>query len=110
MLLIFVAHRPIMKIDGPSSYTIPPNEGSNLTIACTITSHIILTEFPSWRMNGGDLHPNAKEEYKSINEMTYTSLLHIYNCSSDDTGSYTLSVSNTCGTSSKSVYISTSTL
>ena len=61
-------------------------------------------------MNGGDLHPNAWEEYKSINEMTCTSLLHIYNFSSDDAGNYTLSASNTCGPSSKSVYIGTSML
>ena len=105
--MYFVAQIPIIKIDGPSSYIIPPHGGLNLTITSTITSHNILTESPNWRMNGGDLPPNAKEEYKSstTDEMTYTLLLHIYNFSSDDAGNYTLSASNTCGLSSKFVYI-----
>lgn len=81
-------------------------EGSNRTLITNITSDLPLsTGYPAWRVSDRDLPPNAKVENKTINGVLCNKLL-LYDLSYDNnSGNYTITAGNECGTSLAFVYI-----
>ena len=80
-------------------------EGDNRTLIANVTSDLPLCSGPTWRVSNHDLPPNAIVENETIDGVLCNKLL-LYNLSYDyNSGNYTISAGNECGTSLAFVYI-----
>ena len=80
-------------------------EGTNRTLITNVTSDLPLSSgYPAWRVSNHDLPQNAMVENKTIDGILCNKLL-LYHLSYYNSGNYTITAANECGTSLVFVYI-----
>ena len=80
-------------------------EGSNRTFITNITSDLPLSSgYPTWRVSDHDLPTNSIVQNKIIDGVLCNKLL-LYDLSYYNSGNYTITAGNECGTSLAFVYI-----
>lgn len=80
-------------------------KGMSLNLTVAVFTNLSLTSVPVWSRENQQLYSIAVVKNFVTNEIFYTSFI-IFNLSYvNDTGVYSLSVSNRCGSSSISVFI-----
>ena len=81
-------------------YYITRIEGSNITLTATVTTDLPLSSgYPVWQVAHGMLPSNAKVDNYTIDGVLYSNL-SLYNLSYyENSGNYTFTASNECGTS-----------
>ena len=87
-------------------YYITRTEGTNITLTATVTTDLPLSSgYPVWQVAHEMLPSNAKVDNYTIDGVLYSNL-SLYNLSYyENSGNYTFTASNECGTSSVFTFI-----